>query len=206
MIPAQPQDINPKEPIGQVLKRAGLISEAQIQIALMDQSQYGMLFGEILVSRGWLKPQTISFFLENFLRHQQSIGSGQSDPPPAQNVTPASAHSTSGQTPSPAPSALSEDLSRYSSQAQPVRTKSPQPSPTKSKPFKTQPSRTSAANPQSQNTTQPQKMTLPFGRHWGKDPEKDPVHVTGYRVSSLNDSEFLPDLEMSDAEIEALLE
>lgn len=57
-----------REPIGQLLKRAGLISDSQIQLALMDQSQHNLLFGEVLVMRGWLKHQTLLFFLDNFSR------------------------------------------------------------------------------------------------------------------------------------------
>lgn len=60
------------EPIGQLLKRAGLLSDAQIQLALMDQGHHNLMFGEILVMRGWLKPQTLRFFLDNFRRAQEA--------------------------------------------------------------------------------------------------------------------------------------
>ncbi|NJL98478.1 MAG: hypothetical protein HC924_06490, partial [Synechococcaceae cyanobacterium SM2_3_2] len=61
-----------KEPIGQLLKRAGLLSDSQIQLALMDQHQHNLLFGEILVMRGWLKPQTLNFFLDSFRKAYQA--------------------------------------------------------------------------------------------------------------------------------------
>lgn len=51
------------------LERAGLISPAQIQIALQDQIQYNHLeLEEILTLRGWLKPETIDFFSEKIIK------------------------------------------------------------------------------------------------------------------------------------------
>lgn len=67
-----PNSSGGKEPIGQILKRAGLLSDSQIQLALMDQNQHNLLFGEILVMRGWLKPQTLNFFLDSFRRAYQA--------------------------------------------------------------------------------------------------------------------------------------
>ncbi len=71
---AQPESgsAGASEPIGQLLKRAGLLSDAQIQLALMDQGHHNLMFGEILVMRGWLKPQTLRFFLDNFRRAQEA--------------------------------------------------------------------------------------------------------------------------------------
>ncbi len=71
---AQPESeaAGASEPIGQLLKRAGLLSDAQIQLALMDQGHHNLMFGEILVMRGWLKPQTLRFFLDTFRRAQEA--------------------------------------------------------------------------------------------------------------------------------------
>ncbi|MEB3225770.1 MAG: hypothetical protein VKJ86_08190 [Synechococcus sp.] len=49
--------------IGEVLEAAGLISEAQLEIALFDQQSYDNLkLGEILALRGWVDQQTADFF------------------------------------------------------------------------------------------------------------------------------------------------
>lgn len=56
-----------KMPIGQILMKAGLISEYQLAIILQAQKEQRKLrFGEILVLRGWLKPETIDFFADQF--------------------------------------------------------------------------------------------------------------------------------------------
>ena len=62
--------INPQvKPLGAVLKRAGLVSSAQIEIALQEQLQNNKLrIGEILASNGWIKPATADFFAEKWER------------------------------------------------------------------------------------------------------------------------------------------
>ena len=53
------------QPLGQVLHKAGLISAAQIQLALRDQSlNQQMLIGEIFTLRGWIKEETVEFFVD----------------------------------------------------------------------------------------------------------------------------------------------
>lgn len=53
------------QPIGQVLQQAGLLSAAQIEQALQYQAEHDRLrFGEILASQGWVKPETVDFFVE----------------------------------------------------------------------------------------------------------------------------------------------
>ncbi|MGF1479363.1 MAG: hypothetical protein ACFB4I_07710 [Cyanophyceae cyanobacterium] len=55
------------EPLGEVLQQAGLVSAAQIDVALRDQLQYRDLnLGEILSLRGWLKQKTADFFVEQW--------------------------------------------------------------------------------------------------------------------------------------------
>lgn len=53
-------------PLGQILRDAGLISEEQVAFALECQQtqEPGLRFGEIIVNRGWLEPETIDFFAE----------------------------------------------------------------------------------------------------------------------------------------------
>jgi len=53
--------------IGGYLIEAGLLSPAQVDVVLSDQELTGMRFGEILVSRGWLKSQTIEFLFQNVI-------------------------------------------------------------------------------------------------------------------------------------------
>lgn len=52
-------------PLGKTLQEAGLISQAQIELALQDQSfhQYSKI-GEILVLRGWIEKNTADFFAD----------------------------------------------------------------------------------------------------------------------------------------------
>jgi len=63
--------------LGLRLQQAGLISAAQIQIALQDQIQYNHLeLEEILSLRGWLKTETIDFFsnqIIKLIKHSQQI-------------------------------------------------------------------------------------------------------------------------------------
>lgn len=61
-----------KLPIGQVLQQAGLLSEYQVGVILQAQSEgRNLRFGELLALRGWLKPETIDFFAEDFPRLTQ---------------------------------------------------------------------------------------------------------------------------------------
>lgn len=53
--------------IGSYLVEAGLLSAAQVELALHDQERTGMRFGEILVRRGWLKQQTIEFLMQEVI-------------------------------------------------------------------------------------------------------------------------------------------
>ena len=68
---SEPKLIGSKLPfcqlLGTVLEQADLVSGAQIKIALLDQSQRNQLrIGEILALRGWLKPETADFFVEQW--------------------------------------------------------------------------------------------------------------------------------------------
>lgn len=59
--------------IGSYLMDAGLLSPAQIDVVLSDQELTGMRFGEILVSRGWLKSQTIEFLFQHVILPQRTL-------------------------------------------------------------------------------------------------------------------------------------
>lgn len=59
--PPEPERI----PIGQALRKAGLLSPAQIEVILNDQAHDTSLrFGDILALRGWLNATTVDFFIE----------------------------------------------------------------------------------------------------------------------------------------------
>ena len=55
-----------RELLGQTLRKAGLISFAQIQVALIDQEYYQLRVGEILASRDWIKQDTADFFADEW--------------------------------------------------------------------------------------------------------------------------------------------
>lgn len=59
--------------IGDYLVEAGLLSLAQVEVVLLDQDFTGMRFGEILVTRGWLKSQTIEFLFQNVILPQRTL-------------------------------------------------------------------------------------------------------------------------------------
>ena len=51
-------------PIGECLKKASLLTPVQIEIALMEQQNFSEeRFGDIISRHGWLKHQTIEFFV-----------------------------------------------------------------------------------------------------------------------------------------------
>jgi hypothetical protein len=53
--------------LGGHLIEAGLLTPAQVDVALNDQQSTGMLFGEILVARGWVKRQTIEYLMKKVI-------------------------------------------------------------------------------------------------------------------------------------------
>lgn len=55
------------ELLGETLQRAGLISDSQIQVALVDREyNQDLRLGEILAIRGWIEPQTADFFADEW--------------------------------------------------------------------------------------------------------------------------------------------
>lgn len=53
--------------LGSYLVDAGLLTPAQIDVALNDQKATGMKFGEILATRGWVKQKTIEYFMRKIV-------------------------------------------------------------------------------------------------------------------------------------------
>ncbi|WP_297061619.1 hypothetical protein [Thermosynechococcus sp. M3746_W2019_013] len=54
-----------KRPIGFYLKKAGLLTEEQINQILKEQWQASYRFGALAVLNGWVKQETVNFFLEH---------------------------------------------------------------------------------------------------------------------------------------------
>ena len=59
-----------KQPIGQYLKQAALLNEWQIQTILAEQKQSKLKFGELAIAKGWLKQNTLDFFLKYLAPHR----------------------------------------------------------------------------------------------------------------------------------------
>ena len=57
------KSFSPK-PLGLILREAGLITPAQIEVALQDQQYYRLPLGEILSLHGWIRQETADFFAE----------------------------------------------------------------------------------------------------------------------------------------------
>ncbi|CBN54489.1 MULTISPECIES: WecB/TagA/CpsF family glycosyltransferase [Kamptonema] len=53
-----------KKPLGQYLKSAALLDDDQISTLLIEQRKTGKRFGEMAVHKGWLKAETIDWFLK----------------------------------------------------------------------------------------------------------------------------------------------
>lgn len=69
---SQPADAaHPKKRLGGYLVEAGLLTTAQIDVALNDQKLTGMRFGEILAARGWVKQQTIEYLMHKVVMPEQ---------------------------------------------------------------------------------------------------------------------------------------
>jgi hypothetical protein len=60
--------------LGSYLIDAGLLSESQVDVALNDQKATGMLFGDIVVERGWVKRQTIEYLSRKVIELERTLG------------------------------------------------------------------------------------------------------------------------------------
>jgi len=59
---------NYNKPLGEILVEAGLVSLAQIEIALQEQAQSNLKIGEILALHGWIKQETADFFVDRWAK------------------------------------------------------------------------------------------------------------------------------------------
>lgn len=57
-------------PIGFYLKRAGLLSEEDINRVLIEQHKHSLRFGDTAIKQGLIKPTTVNFFLHNLFPSQ----------------------------------------------------------------------------------------------------------------------------------------
>lgn len=57
--------------LGSYLVDAGLLTPAQIDVALNDQQATGMKFGEVLATRGWVKQKTIEYFMRKIVQPER---------------------------------------------------------------------------------------------------------------------------------------
>ncbi|BFM39904.1 hypothetical protein [Synechocystis sp. LKSZ1] len=60
-------DYSYQHPLGHYLRLASLLDEQQIRQILQEQKKLGIRFGATAVLKGWLKQQTIDYFLENLV-------------------------------------------------------------------------------------------------------------------------------------------
>jgi hypothetical protein len=60
-----------KKLLGGYLLDAGLLTQAQIDVALQDQKMTGLRLGEVLAARGWVKQETIDYLMEKVVLPEQ---------------------------------------------------------------------------------------------------------------------------------------
>ena len=61
--------------LGGYLVEAGLLTPGQVDVALNDQKLTGMRFGDILVTRGWIKQQTIEYLMQKVIVPERQASS-----------------------------------------------------------------------------------------------------------------------------------
>ncbi|MGL5944123.1 MAG: hypothetical protein ACRC2S_27895 [Waterburya sp.] len=59
-----------EHPLGFYLKKAGLLSEEDIKIILLEQHKYSLRFGDLAIKQGLINPNTVNFFLQNLFPSQ----------------------------------------------------------------------------------------------------------------------------------------
>ena len=65
--------------LGSYLIEAGLLSPAQIEVALADQQLNGIRLGEVLVRRGWIKEETVEYFMRKVIEPDRNASTGQAE-------------------------------------------------------------------------------------------------------------------------------
>ena len=81
-------------PLGALLVREGLISNEQLELALMDQQGTGLRLGELLIQWGWVESSSISRALaEQYEMDFLDLDTAEIDPAAAQRLSPRDARS-----------------------------------------------------------------------------------------------------------------
>lgn len=75
----QRRTINQGKRLGSYLIEAGLLSPAQIEVALADQQLNGIRLGDVLVRRGWIKAETVEYFMKKVIEPDRHGAVGQAD-------------------------------------------------------------------------------------------------------------------------------
>ncbi len=65
--------------LGSYLMEAGLLNASQIEVALADQQVTGLRLGEVLVRRGWIKEETVEYFMKKVIEPDRSGSMAHSD-------------------------------------------------------------------------------------------------------------------------------
>ncbi len=63
--------------LGAYLLEAGLLTEAQVQVAMYDRAATGKRFSEIVVDHGWVKQKTIDFLMQKVIIPEQQATNSQ---------------------------------------------------------------------------------------------------------------------------------
>lgn len=71
VVPAASEDPCEAKPLGAYLVEAGILTPAQVEVVLHDQALFDMRFGEVLAARGWVKQQTVDYFMEKVVLPQR---------------------------------------------------------------------------------------------------------------------------------------
>ena len=72
----QRRKISQGKRLGSYLIEAGLLTPAQIEVALADQQLAGIRLGEVLVRRGWIKEETVEYFMRKVVEPERQASTG----------------------------------------------------------------------------------------------------------------------------------
>ncbi len=75
----QRRKIHQGKRLGSYLIEAGLLTPAQIEVALADQQLTGIRLGEVLVRRGWIKEETVEYFMRKVVEPERQASTGQAE-------------------------------------------------------------------------------------------------------------------------------
>jgi len=59
--------------LGSYLVEAGLLTQLQVRVALADQQAIGLRFGDVLVLQGWIKQQTLEYFMQKLVLPERKV-------------------------------------------------------------------------------------------------------------------------------------